>query len=61
MGLGAAFRLDGEAGLAWHVRAGVAVPFARTLGPELSLRIGQARLDDDDRAVTFGVGLGVRW
>jgi hypothetical protein len=61
MGFGAAVRFDGNAGLAWHVRAGFAVPFARRLGPELSVRLGQARVDDDDDAVTLGIGLGVRW
>ena len=38
-----------------------AVSFSRTLGPELSIRIGQARITGDDDAVTVGVGLGVRF
>lgn len=60
-GVGAALRFDGEVGLAWHVRAAFAVPMSRTLGPELSIRVGQARIDGDDDAVTVGVGLGVRF
>jgi len=60
-GLGAALRFDGEAGLAWHARAGLSLPIGRALGPELSLRIGQARISSDDDAVTIGVGLGLRF
>jgi hypothetical protein len=60
-GVGAAIRLDGEAGWAWHVRAGFHVPLRRALGPELSLRVGQARVDEDDDAVTVGVGVGIRF
>jgi Ca-activated chloride channel family protein len=65
LGLGAAYRSDGELGLAWHVRAGVVLPFGGGLGmgalPELSVRVGQARLGDEDDAVTVGLGLGLRW
>jgi Ca-activated chloride channel family protein len=60
-GLGAAWRSDGELGLAWHLRAGFAIPLARSFGPELSVRLGQARIDPEDDAVTVGIGLGLRF
>jgi Ca-activated chloride channel family protein len=59
LGLGAALRFDGEVGVAWHARAGVPLPMGGALRPELSLRVGQARIDGEDDDVTIGVGLGV--
>jgi Ca-activated chloride channel homolog len=60
-GVGACVRLDGELGWAWNVRAGFQLPLGRALGPELSVRVGQARVDAEDDAVTVGVGVGIRF